>query len=499
MEQDQLELLCAEQITMKQDLYGGDGTQAASESTPLLTSKDAGNKPPAKRRGYVPVEVVSFLYFFTTFFSNPHTQFYVFDKVSAKYGHVNTTDPVPCGDNFSNSSASEVEIKVQTETSTVMMYLLFASTFSGVLPTIFLGSLTDRHGRKIACILAILGSTCKQLIYVVIFNLDANVNYLYIGNVVEGVCGYYGAMLVALFGTIADITEAGKQRAFRITTTEGCLFLASAIAIGTSGVWIENSGFLQPLYTMIGISALNMAIVLFILPETRKKTDASFSLVEPLRGLKRSLMFFVVDTPSKRRWKLQLSVTVFFITFSISIAENSIMTLFLLKSPFCWTMVHITVYAAVVMVVHWMCILLITRCLGNYLSDVHIALMGTTSTFLSLLIVGLAMDDAMIYAAAAVGVFIESVTPMMRSVMSRLVTSDEQGALFGSISVVEMFSGAVLGLAATAGYTSSVSFFPGLVFIVLSFLMACLSGALIVLSCSLHKTKGKTTVLDLGN
>ncbi|XP_046575150.1 LOW QUALITY PROTEIN: proton-coupled folate transporter-like [Haliotis rubra] len=483
---------------MKQDLYPVDETRTASESTPLVKGKDAGSKLPAKRRGYVPVEVVSFLYFFTTFFSNPHTQFYVFDKVSAKYGHVNTTDPLPCEDNFYNSSASEVELKVQTETSTVMMYLLFASTFSGVLPTIFLGSLTDRHGRKIACILAILGSTCKQLIYVVIFNLDANVNYLYIGNVVEGLCGYYGAMLVALFGTIADITEPGKQRAFRITTTEGCLFLASAVAIGASGVWIENSGYLQPLYTMIGISALNMAVVLFILPETRKKTDRPFSLVEPLRIKKKSYVF-VIDTPSKRRWKLQLSIAVFFITFSISIAQNTIMTLFLLKSPFCWTMVHITIYAAVAMVVDWVCILFLTRCLGNYLSDVHMALIGTTSTFLSLLIVGLAVNDAMIYAAAAVGLFIELVTPMMRSVMSRLVTNDEQGALFGSISVVEMFSGAVLGLAATAGYTSSVSFFPGLVFIVLSFLMACLSGALIVLSCSLHKTKGKTTVLDLGN
>ncbi|XP_071081280.1 proton-coupled folate transporter-like [Haliotis cracherodii] len=480
---------------MKHEYNTVDETQKdPTEQTPLVDRKDASGK-----RGYVPVEVISFLYFFTTFFSYPHTQFYVFDKMSAKYGGVNSTDPLPCEDNNRNSSAFEVELKVQAETSTVMMGLLFASTFSGVLPTIFIGALTDRHGRKIACILAIAGTTAKQLVYVAIFNLDANVNYLYIGNVLEGLCGFYGAMLVALFGTVADITEPGKQRAYRITTTEASLFLSAAASIGVSGVWIQISGYLQPLYSMIAVSVINMAIVLFIFPETRKKSGAPFSLIDPLRGLKKSLMFYVIDTPDRRRWKLQISLVVFFLTFSVSIAQNTILTLFLLKSPFCWTMIHITIYAGITMVVDWLCILLLTRCLGHVLSDVNLAVMGTTSTFLSLLVIGLAVDDAMIYAGATLGVFMEVVTPMMRSVMSRLVSSDEQGALFGSISVVEMFSGAVLGLAATAGYTSSVGFFPGLVFVVLALLMAMLTCALIFLSWNLHKTKGKSTNIKLDN
>ncbi|XP_046343015.2 proton-coupled folate transporter-like [Haliotis rufescens] len=459
-----------------------EATEEEDERKSLIQNEGTTSMSLPPLRHYVPVEVVAFLFICGIVMTLPLTQFYIVDKITREYGGVNKSTTDACSPKAGNSSDAGLQNKIQSKAADYTVFLIFASTFPGIIQTIVLGSFSDRHGRKLSMLMPICGLLSKEIVYLIVFELDLPLAYLFIGNAIEGFSGGFGTMLTALFGCAADITTAGPKRALRMAIIQAVMSLGSAMGALVAGIWIEEVNFKQPLYFLIALSSACLLFTIFIFPETRRhRPQGSLTFKEHLKSFKTSIQFYTKDTPEKRRWKLIVSLMTFFTSFSVELIKATVLTLYLLATPFCWNKVQITGYTAARTIVDWVCILALTRFLARRLSEVNIAIIGCVSNMLFLVLLGIGQSSVLVIIAGLVGIFSEAPSAMMRSVMSKLVSSDEQGALFASVSTVEMLASSVLGVAATLVYKASLSFFPGLIFILLAaliFITAVMLGAL---------------------
>ncbi|XP_046575144.1 proton-coupled folate transporter-like [Haliotis rubra] len=467
-------------------------TTEEDECTSLIQNEGKSRMWSPPLRWYVPVEPVAFGYICCIVMTLPLIQFYMYDKIAEGYGGVNKTTADPCSPGADNSSDAKLEAKIQSKAADYTIFLIFTSTFPGILQTILLGSLSDRYGRKLSMLLPISGLLSKLIVYVFVFELDLPLGYLFIGNAIEGFSGGFGTMLTAIFGCAADITPVGSKRGFRMAVIQAVMSLGSASGSLVAGIWTEEDNFKQPLYFLIALSSATLLFTIFIFPETRRDLPkGSLTVKEHFKLLKRSIQFYTKDTPDKRRWKLIVSLMTFFTSFSVELIKATVLTLYLLATPFCWGKIQITGYTAARTIIDWICILGLTYFLLRRFSEVTIAIIGCVSNVLFLALLGCAQSSVLVIVAAAFGIFSEAAPAMMRSVMSKLVSPDEQGAMFASVSTMEMVASTVLGIAATVIYKASLSFFPGLIFVILAgviFITVLMLGAL---SYSLKKSSSQ--------
>ncbi|XP_067682022.1 proton-coupled folate transporter-like isoform X2 [Haliotis asinina] len=383
--------------------------------------------PPPVRR-YVPVEPIVFAYYCSIIMTLPVVQFYMYDKIAESYGGVNHTTSLQCGQRADNSSNAKLENKIQSKAADYVVFLIFTSTFPGILQTIFLGSLSDTYGRKFSALLPLCGLLLLLIVYLIVFELDLPLGYLFIGNAIEGCSGGFGTMLTAIFGCAADITPVGPKRGFRMTVIQAVMSFGSASGSLVAGIWTQLVGFKQPMYFLIALCSATLLFTIFIFPETRRNLPKErLTVKEHLKLLKKSMQFYTKDTADKRRWKLIVSLMTFFTSFSVDLIKNTVLILYLLATPFCWSKIQITGYAAARTIINWICILGLTHFLLGRFSEVTIAIIGCVSNILFLVLLGCAESSIFVIVAAAFGIFSDAPPAMMRSVMSKLVSADEQG------------------------------------------------------------------------
>ncbi|XP_050406685.1 proton-coupled folate transporter [Patella vulgata] len=444
-------------------------------------------------RQYVLIEVVVFLYFLSIVTSVSITQYFLFDKIAEKYSAVNISGMHPCEDipKIRNSTASHIERKIQKETTHMLLYLTCATAFPAILPTLFMGGLSDRYGRKLVLLIALSGSLIRAVVYAVVIHLKLNINYLFIGNCIEGATGSYGTCLMAMFSLIADITQPGKSRAIRITALEAMLATSSATALLIAGFWIPIAGFFVPMLFSTMLLVMAFLFTSFCIPETLKPHNrVPFNLAT----LKRCVQLYTKDTANRRRWKLWICMISFFVIISVGLSKMLLMTLFLLNKPFCWQQTKINLVSAVQVLVNWVIILGFLKCFGHRISERMPGILGCISNTGSLILWGLATKDVYIYASSAVGILADVTTPVLRSMMSHQVSADEQGILFASVGVIELTCTAIMGLVATIVYNLTLDFFSGFVFLCMAILVGFVLILLIILDVGMKRQLGSSVI-----
>ncbi|ESO86137.1 hypothetical protein LOTGIDRAFT_129713 [Lottia gigantea] len=364
----------------------------------------------------------------------------------------------------------DVPRKIEKETTTMILYLNIATAFPAIIPTVFLGGLSDRHGRKVVLLIAISGSLLRAIVYIIVINFRLNIHFLFIGNALEGLSGSFGTCLMAMFSLIADITEPGPKRAVRITALEAMLAIASASGLLIAGYWVGMRGYFEPMTFATCLLGLAFIFTSLCIPETlRVENKTPFSL----KIFKNCVQLYTKDTANHRRWKLIICLISFFLVISIGLSRVSLTTLYLLDAPFCWPQTKINLYYSSTVLVNWISILIFVKWCGPSMSERTPAILGCVSSVGSLILLGIAVEDVYIYASAAVGIIGDVVSPALRSMMSHQVSPVEQGILFASVGVIELSCTAIIGSAATLIYNLTIEFFSGVVFL-------CMAGLIFI-------------------
>ena len=303
-----------------------------------VTGSHAVEQEPHVKQGWkccslVTVEPIIFIYGMYLALSVPMTQQYVFARVALDYNssisHLKNIST--CVSNHSDPNYI-LHQNVQHDTSSWWAALNAVQLPFAFLATLFLGSYSDKGGRKLGLILPSVGAVLKTGLIICITYLELPKQVLLVAFVVEGVCGGFGTFLMSTFSYISDVTSH-RNRALRIVIVE------SALGIGVVGGTLlfgllPYAGFLY-LYILLAAMLLVMLLyVLFVLRESRVVVESP--KIFSTEHVKQMVKVYTANDEHGRRWKLIISVGILLFGTMLEIGRGDVLLLFVQNTPLCW-------------------------------------------------------------------------------------------------------------------------------------------------------------------
>ena len=114
------------------------------------------------------------------------------------------------------------------------------------------------------------------------------------------------------------------------------VFLGGVISQVTSGLWIEKYGFIVPTYFILVCAVAAGICAIFLVPETRTLDPNIKPRFFSLTSIKECVQVFRKPREGGR-WNLILLVLCSGILTLTTLGLSGVITLFVLKSPLCWS------------------------------------------------------------------------------------------------------------------------------------------------------------------
>uniref|UniRef100_A0A0B7A7L3 Proton-coupled folate transporter n=1 Tax=Arion vulgaris TaxID=1028688 RepID=A0A0B7A7L3_9EUPU len=496
----------------------------SGETEPLLASRltsaesDVDNDHlslSVRRRAVWTLPLVVMTYFISYYTAVVILNPYLYDLVAEEFNFKrNSSSQQPCTEDHRNTSERTIQETIQKKVSTTELYLSLPCYPFAALSILIVGPLTDKYGRKVGFLFPIIGTFLKQVIYVATVGLHLPPMVLIAGHICEAIGGSFAAMLTSMFTVISDVTYPGPKRSFHITFMEALQTMTGAAGAFAIGQWIRVSYF-YPLVFSLVVSIVSLLVTIFILPETVQ----THSLVAPIATMytglwsqmvtsvhnvlssclykfKRSFVLFINDQCGQYGLaKRRLCLLIFILTVAVNFSTPGIQTLYLMKSPRCWPATRILTFGSIQIVCNWAAILIVMALTQKVfkMADRHIAIIGVVSSMTSAVFMSEAVNDVMVYEVAVLAFMTRAIIPMMRSVMSSVVNSSEQGAVYASMGCVELLGAALFGTIANRVYYATLSTWAGSVFLMFAGQMAIALVLLIFLNLLFLREKNQRT------
>jgi len=336
---------------------------------------------------------------------------------------------------------------VQTLSSQIgVVYNLLIS-----IPSLFVAPLwgpwTDKGGkRKPALLVAIIGAGLEMATVLLVMYFDLSLYFLYVSAAISGFSGFAVVLMVGATSYIADISTK-EERAFRIAVLFLAIFFAAVISQLTSGLWIVHVGFIPSAWFIVGCYVLSGIWALFCVREIPRPTNNDTAVrFFSLENIKSFFKLFRKRRDVGRRNLVLLMLCGGF-TFLTTVGIDGVKSLYILKSPLCWSPTLVGYYYAFQAFVHGVGSVIGIPLFGSCFKELNVARVGMITIILASIILAFSNNTWMVFVAGAVGVFSSVCDPVLMGGMSRIVAEDEQGALFSAynmVTAVTQLVGAVL-------------------------------------------------------
>ncbi|KAL3869492.1 hypothetical protein ACJMK2_042166 [Sinanodonta woodiana] len=355
-------------------------------------------------------------------------------------------------------------VTVQQETSRWSMYFTLASGIPAVFSSIVIGTYADRLGRRLVLLSVAFGVLVKSGVLTAVIKLNANLIYILIGSFIDGCAGGAFSFLAGTFSYVADITKAGKPRAFAIIAVELVNSIAGTAASFGTGYFIPILGYFYSMVLATSCICIAVLIIICGIPETcRKKKPTTRTTICSTIG--KSVEFYVSKQYYGKRWKYSVLLISFCFAALGGVGKASVETLYLLGAPLCWDSVKVGIFGTVKKGVESVFGILISPLLLKCLSSEMLTILGLVSTTGSMVLEGLAKSETVFFIVPAVGVLGILAFPMIRSIMSAMTPHERQGSLFAGICAVETVCSLVSSIISKETYIATVSIMSGFVFL----------------------------------
>ncbi|XP_071800455.1 proton-coupled folate transporter-like [Asterias amurensis] len=417
-----------------------------TETAPLLKSVETTSEWSADRirasKRWITIEPVIFTALIAYGTIGTLRTEYIRMLVAESFG-VNGTGLQPnCSVNRSNPQY-KLQEEIQSQTSLSVMYLQLCSAFLNIFSAPVLSSWSDRSGRKGVLFLAALGIFVNCIMYLVVTTFSLSQYLLFIGETVQGLTGSLILIVAASLAYIADITTK-KKRLFRFVIIDTTLFFAIGLSQVLMGYIVRDYGYMPPFAAVS--AALAVALLYIVVPpcliETRRcSEEESSAFANELSIMMKRIILLMRVTEGSRNIILGLLTMIGFFTTLMFQGSITIAVLLGMGSPFCWSTVTVGIYTAVT---------LMTCCLGLLVGGVTLPLclkehwilyICCFSSATAYLVTGIAPSTLFLFVGSAIGCLRTLTGPVVRAVMSKAVTEQEQGVVFAMIGVIESVAG----------------------------------------------------------
>ncbi|KAM4726183.1 lysosomal proton-coupled steroid conjugate and bile acid symporter SLC46A3 [Anableps anableps] len=420
------------------------------------------------------VEPVVALYAFSSFLTYPLVQQYVYRRVWQQL--TNTAYPVSdntsrCAPSNSSSNQTDFHKEVQKQASLFSVYSELLSTIPSLIVTLVLVAYSDRGGRKITIIMPLIGALIYTTTFLTVSFFELNI-YLLIGSsFLSSLFGGISTFLGGCFAYIADLCHNDRQKTLRMAGVDMMIGLLSGLAAISTGYFLRAAGFNWPFLTSALCQCLLLVYAVFILEETVKKTPADGSNLDGAaqRPALRQLVFglYQIFAGASYRCKTVLALLMLiFTSFTFAyIGGISMVTLFELNEPLCWTEILIGYGSALSTTVFLTSFLGVSAFTYCGVPQLLIVVLGILSVMSGLILVAFAKTTVMMFLVRIPMLLSIMPFPVLRSVMSKIVSKSEQGALFAYLSFLESLFNNVGAAVFSSIYAATVGWYPGFAFL----------------------------------
>ncbi|KAM7398100.1 hypothetical protein PAMA_006126 [Pampus argenteus] len=424
-------------------------------------------------KGIFLVEPVVALYAFSSFLIYPLVQQYVYRRLWQEL--TNTTFPISgntsrCAGN-SSSNQSDYHKEVQRQASLFSLYTELFTTIPSLIVTLMLVAYSDRGGRKITIIMPLIGTLTYTLTFIAVSYFELNI-YLLIGSsLLSSMFGGLGTFLGGCFAYIADLCENDRQRTLRMAGLDMMIGLLSGVASISTGYFLRAAGFNWPFVTSALCQCVILFYAIFILEETVKKapTDAIILDETAQHSATKQMLYGVYQMFSGASRKCKTVLVLLILIFSslsfAYVGGNSLMTLYELNEPLCWTEILIgygSALSTTVFLISFVGVSVFTYC---GVPQLLIVLMGILSVISGMTMVAFAKTTLLMFIVRIPLLLSIMPFPVLRSMMSKIISKSQQGALFAFLSFLESLTYSVSTAVFNSVYAATVSWFPGFIFL----------------------------------
>lgn len=323
------------------------------------------------------------------------------------------------------------------------VYAVMQFIFSPVL-----GALSDRFGRRPLLLLSLAGTLIDYL--VMAFTPLGWV--LVVGRAMAGITS---ANMAVASAYITDITppEERAQRFGLIGAVMSTGFIIGPVIGGVMGAWWLRSPFLVAAL----FNGINLAVALFVLPESHKASDEKFDFkqLNPL-------------APLVWLWNFKplLPMVVVSVVFGLIAAVPGTIWVFYGADRFGWDSVHIGLSLSVFGVSGALAQAFLVGPLTKRFGDLGTLMIGVAFDALAYTLMAFAYQSWMGYALAPLFALGGVAMPALQSLLTSRVSDEQQGQLQGVLASLMSLAGIVGPVLTTAIFFSTKNIWIGTVWLV---------------------------------
>ncbi|XP_020032412.1 lysosomal proton-coupled steroid conjugate and bile acid symporter SLC46A3 isoform X2 [Castor canadensis] len=418
----------------------------------------------------------------------PLTTQYVYRRIweeSGNYSFVSKDSNVSECDQNKSSPIFAFREEVQKKVSLFSLQMDISGLIPGLVSTFMLLSSSDNYGRKLPMVLSSVGALVTSIWLCLLSYFAFPVQLLIASTFIGALCGNYTTFWGACFAYIVDQCKEHKQKTIRIAIIDFMLGIVTGLTGLSSGYFIRELGFVWSFFIIAVVLIVNLTYILFFLSDPMKESLSQPITMSCCEGFKdlfyRTYMLFK-NRPGKQRCLLCLLIFIIVIYFFVIIGISPVFTLYELGSPLCWNEVLIgygSALGSVSFLSSFLGIWLFSFCM----EDIHITFIGIFTTMVGMAMAAFARTTLLMFLVRVPLLFAIMPLSVLRSMLSKVVRSTEQGALFACIAFLETLSGVTAVSAFNGIYSVTVAWYPGFTFLLSAGLLLVPAISLCVVKC----------------
>lgn len=363
-----------------------------------------------------------------------------------------------------------VEQEIQPYVANILMT---TSILNSIVPTVlslFLGTWSDKYGRKKVLNCVFVGYTTTMGWFAIVSYISHHVAVLSPWNYLFAQLPFmmFGGLPTTIIIILCYITDQTTEtnRSTRITIVEIIMFTSVLIAVASSSFvleWTDAPTLFTISFSSIFIGTL---IVIFFVEETvHVKQDVK--LIDQCKDLfttevlKQLFVTCTQPRPFKQRRILWLITVILVITNFTNHGSQTVFYLFT-RQKFGWNLQDMTLYESgtMLMTVFGSIIGLVVmkKILG--LSDLTMSMVSLVSLLVDGLIKTVANYSWQLYVASAIALFKLISGPMLRSILSMIVSKHEISKIYSITQSIEGIAGLGAAPLYTKTYAATFTTFP---------------------------------------
>jgi len=339
---------------------------------------------------------------------------------------------------------------------------------AGLIPQFFapliIGALSDKYGRKLMLLLPCLSSLIMVTTYLTVMWFKLSIWWVYF-NLLNYIFGSWDVMMNGCYAYIAD-TVPREERGFRMTMIDMIGFSCGSLVSLLVGYIVTRTDFWVPLVGVYIAKILVLLYVIFCVPETltTKPSEQKVTLKQLLSGVK----IFFIDNGTGRVWRLWLLMMMMNLPDLIS--QWSVQSEYFMNDPRNWTSFQMSIYSAISSVIEGIVVLLFSAISYKYVPIKYRVIIGRISGAARDACMAFATSTALLLIAPAVGCLNSLAIPIIRTLMTYQVASNEQGSMLSIISATSTIFSLISTFASAKLYEATEPTWDGCIFFVSSIL-----------------------------